>query len=420
MPLRRTRSSASLERVVRAFDLVASRQAALPSRRAVAREPVAHLRRACAAAATAETSGNRIAGLFMLHEFLTANREEILKLARARVEMRTAPQPTQEELTVGIPSFFDELVLILGNRGGSTDVLDRDAALHGARRQKLGFTVAQVVHDYGDLCQTITQLALDQQTSIGSQDFKTLNGCLDDAIAQAVTKYASERAQLTADEEVQRLGFLAHELRNHLQVASLSYQALRTGTVAIGGSTGAVLGRSLASLQDLVSRTMAQVRLEAGVHQHERIDIASFLEEAEAEGTIMARNRGMSLSVDRGHAGIAVQADRQLLGSAVSNLLQNAFKFSHDGGHVSLRASATADRVCIEVTDQCGGSLSAQQLDDLFGKFRQMGRDRSGLGLGLAITKQAIESMRGSVLARNNANVGCVFTIELPRLAASS
>jgi signal transduction histidine kinase len=356
----------------------------------------------------------------MLHEFLTANREEILRLTRARVAKRAAPLPTHEELTHGIPRFFDELVTILKSESRDSLLLGRDATVHGGHRQQVGFTVAQLVHDYGDLCQVITQLALDTHADIATQDFKTLNGCLDDAIAYAVTEYAQERARLTADEEIQRLGFLAHELRNHLHTASLAYQALKTGTVAIGGSTGAVLGRSLAGLQDLVDRSMAQVRLDAGIQHHQRIEIAPFLEEVEAAGTMVARAHGMSLSIERGSTGVAVEADRQLLGSAVSNLLQNAFKYSHERGHVRLRTTATRDRVVIEVEDQCGGLLKADQITEIFEGFRQGGQDRSGLGLGLAIAKRAIESMHGTVRARNNAGIGCVFTIELPRLVSSA
>jgi signal transduction histidine kinase len=356
----------------------------------------------------------------MLREFLVSNREEILRVARARVAKRAAPQPTHEELTVGIPRFFDELVSLLNSDRDFSDALDQDAILHGQERQHSGFTIAQVVHDYGDLCQVITQLALDLNARISTVEFKILNGCLDNAIAQAVTQHSRERARLTSNEEVQRLGFLAHELRNHLQTANLSYLALKTGTVAIGGSTGAVLGRSLASLQALVDRTMAQVRLDAGIQHHQRIEIAPFLEEVEAEAAMVAQTHRMSLSVERGKTGIAVEADRQLLGSAVSNLLQNAFKYSHEHGHVRLRTNATHDRVVIEVEDQCGGLLNAEQITELFEEFRHGGQDRSGLGLGLAIAKRAIESMLGTVRARNKAGIGCVFTVDLPRLVSSA
>lgn len=259
--------------------------------------------------------------IVMLHQFLNDNRTEILDRSRARVGLRLAPKPTQEELMLGIPLFLDELIAILLGNGNEQGKLDDDATRHGELRQQMGFTVAQVVHDYGDLCQVVTQLAIEREAPIGTEEFKTLNRCLDDAIAQAVTEYARLRERTIADEELQRLGFLAHELRNQLHTANLAYEILKSGTVAIGGSTGAVLRRSLSGLQKLVDRTLAQVRLESGLDRPERLDIAHFLEEVEAAGSIEARERGVSLTVDRGTAGVAVEADRQLLGSAVSNLL---------------------------------------------------------------------------------------------------
>ena len=73
------------------------------------------------------------------------------------------------------------------------------------------------------------------------------------------------------------------------------------------------------------------------------------------------------------------------------------------------------DRVVIEVEDQCGG-LEPGQIETLLEGFQQDGRDKSGLGLGLVISKRAIEAVDGTLRVRTIANVGCVFTIDLPRL----
>jgi signal transduction histidine kinase len=360
----------------------------------------------------------------MLHEFLTKHREEILKRTRSRVTTRTAPKPTHEELTRGVPLFLDQLIAILSRAELDSDdvtsdeVINQDATHHGEDRQQTGFSVEQVVRDYGDLCQIITQLAIDLEAPIGTDEFKTLNGCLDDAIAKAVSKFARVREVAITDDELQRLGFLAHEMRNLLQTASLAYEVLKEGAVGISGSTGAVLGRSLEALQRLVDNTLTQVWLDAGIHHRERVEMVPFMEEIEAAGSMLANDCGMSLSIERGSPGVAVEADRHLLGSAVSNLLQNAFKFTHANGHVSVSTSATSDRVVIEVEDQCGSVLEPGQLDALFEVFEQSGPDKSGLGLGLAITKKAIETMGGAMRARN-ADAGCVFTIDLPRLIGS-
>jgi signal transduction histidine kinase len=291
----------------------------------------------------------------MLHEFITANRAEILRRARSKVAGRLAPKATTAEIEIGIPLFLDQLVATLAHGGDRRVEMDRDATLHGQRSHEMGFTVAQLVEDYGELCQSVTQLAIEMKAPIDTSEFKTLNRCLDDAIAQAVTEYGRVRDRSTSADEVQRLGFLAHELRNHLQTANLAFAILKTGTVAVGGSTGAVLDRSLAGMGLLVDRTLAQIRLDSGVDHSERVQLSLFLEELEAAGMISARNRGITLVVDRVELDVFVLADKQLFGSAVSNLLQNAIKFTKSGGHVHLRAIVARGRVTIAVEDECGG-----------------------------------------------------------------
>jgi signal transduction histidine kinase len=352
----------------------------------------------------------------MLHEFITENREEVIRRTRALVAQRAAPQPTKAELEIGIPLFLDDLVATLRGGFDRSESIDRDASLHGHNRQRSGFTVAQVVHDYGDICQSVTQLAIELRAPIDTDEFKTLNRCLDDAIAHAVTEYSRTRERSIVEEEVERLGFLAHELRNHLQTASLSYEILRSGSVSIGGSTGAVLGRSLAGLSQLVDRTLAQVRLDDGVDHRERVDIPGFLEEIEAACSIAARDRDVSLTVERGDESVSVDADRQLLGSAFSNLLQNAIKFTPPRGHVRLLTTVTADRVSIDVEDQCGG-LAPGRTEAFFDESmpRKQGGPGQGLGLGLIISKRAVGSMGGTICARNRPGIGCVFTIDMPR-----
>ena len=123
--------------------------------------------------------------------------------------------------------------------------------------------MSQVVHDYGDICQAITELALERHAPITTDEFHTLNRCLDTAIAEAVTEHARITAQRTGTEEIERLGQVAHELRNLLGTA-LAFRTLKQGAVAINGSTGAVLGRSLMGLSDLIDSTLSEVRLGAG------------------------------------------------------------------------------------------------------------------------------------------------------------
>ena len=135
----------------------------------------------------------------MLHEFITINREEIVLRCRAKVATRSVPPPTEAEIDHGVPLFLDQLVTTLRGQGQLNPEISRSAVLHGHDLLRQGFTVSQVVHDYGDICQSITELALEQDAPISTDDFRILNRCLDDAIAGAVTEFGRGRNQSTLD-----------------------------------------------------------------------------------------------------------------------------------------------------------------------------------------------------------------------------
>ena len=113
----------------------------------------------------------------------------------------------------------------------------------------------------------------------------------------------------------------------------------------------------------------------------------------------------------------ALTLTARVLTAVVTNLLQNAFKFTRPGSSVTLRGSAAAQRVLIAVEDECGG-LPEGTIDDLFRPFEQRSADRSGLGLGLglAMCRWGTEVNSGLISARNLPKHGCVFTVALPRV----
>jgi signal transduction histidine kinase len=94
------------------------------------------------------------------------------------------------------------------------------------------------------------------------------------------------------------------------------------------------------------------------------------------------------------------------------NLLTNAFKYTRAGGSVVLRAFRVGEHVHIEVEDECGGFPESH--GDPFQPFAdRRGRDRSGLGLGLSITRKAVAAHGGDLSVRNLPGKGCVFVIDL-------
>jgi signal transduction histidine kinase len=245
-----------------------------------------------------------------------------------------------------------------------------------------------------------------------------LNRCLDDAIAGAVTEYGRERNQSGIDGEsargTERLGFFAHELRNLLNTGLMAFEVLKTGNVGVVGSTGTVLHRTLLASHSLVTRSLAEVRLTQGIQNREIIDLAAFIEEVASASALDANARGVRLIVPAIEDGLRIMADRQVLAAVIANLLQNAFKFTKAGTAVTLRINATAERVLIEVEDECGG-LPSGDANELFRPFEQRSADRTGMGLGLAFCRWGAKANEGQIYARDLPGRGCVFTVDLPR-----
>ncbi|MEO8601768.1 MAG: HAMP domain-containing sensor histidine kinase [bacterium] len=351
----------------------------------------------------------------MLTAFLDTNRQEILTRARTQVGSRAAPRPTQTELQNGLPLFLDHLITALGHPlDAPTDAIGNAATKHGSDMVQSGFSVSQVVHDYGDLCQAITQVADEREAAISNDEFRTLNGCLDNAIALAVTEFERQREQVLAVESGNQLGVLVREMRNRLNVALLAFDLIQTGSVGVSGSTAAVVTRSLIALRDLVDRSFADVRLRTGAGHPEPIVLADLIEEVCVGTAIVARHLSLDFSVAPVDAAVQVYADRQNLSSALGNVLQNALESTPRRGRVVLSTRATADRVLIEIADECGG-LPPGEPEELCALFAPRGADRSGLGVGLAITRHAVEECGGVVHVQNHPGKGCTFVVDLPK-----
>jgi signal transduction histidine kinase len=355
-----------------------------------------------------------------LHQFISAHREDLISRTRTKVASRLAPRSTEDELKNGVPLFLDQLVeaLRFARSRAETAAIGRSARLHGGDMLKLGFTVAQVVRSYGDVCQAVTELADKTDSSITIEEFQTLNRCLDDATAEAVTEYMRLRECSLTEGETRRSGMLAHEMRNGLSAATMAFRILKNGEVAINGSVAGVVTRSLRRLGSLIDRSLLEVRVNSGKEQRQRVALRELVEEAQVDATLEAEARHLALTVTPVDGGIYVDVDPHILSGALANLMDNALKFTRNGGHVSLRTSATTARVLIDVEDECGG-LPAGETEKLFDAFEQRSADRTGLGLGLFIARKGVEANGGVMRVRDVPGAGCVFTIDLPRVASA-
>jgi signal transduction histidine kinase len=350
----------------------------------------------------------------MLDQLIRDKRAEIIARTRAKVVARSNCRPADVRLGQGIPVFLDDLSETLSGTSSQAPTMSANAARHGRDLMQMGFSVSQLIHGYGDVCQAVTELALDCETPISMADFRALNCCLDEAIASAVTEYQLQREARLSRQGAERLGVLAHELRNALSGALLAFGTLRRG-IGPDNKTGAILNRSLSRLRDLIDRSVSEVRLEAGVVHYQRLIIADLIRDVLLSAATGAAARGVSLEVVPMEAQLEVEADRHLLIGAVENLLQNAFKFTCRGGRVSLKVHQTEGQLLIGVEDECGG-LPPGKTDQLFDAFEQHGADRSGLGLGLWISRASLQAMGGKLCVLDLPGKGCIFTAALPRL----
>lgn len=369
----------------------------------------------------------------MLHDFLKTNGPELIDRCRAKVAKRRAPRATPAELEHGIPLFLAQLTEMLPDRRthrfadasvpGQRAVLaesdlEASAMKHGNELLRHDFTIEQVVHDYGDLCQAITELAAEQGAPISVHEFGILNIKLDNAIAVAVSEYAAQREKAVTNQRLlankEHLGELAHEMRNLLNTTILAIAAIKGGSVGFGGATAAALDRSLIGMRALIDRTLVEVRLESGSKtSREVIEIGPFVSDVQVAAALEASHKGCQLTIASIAPGLFVEADRHILASAVANLLQNAFKFTRRDSQVVLSAHESKGRVLIEVQDECGG-LPDKMVTQPIRPFAQHGADRSGMGLGLSISQKGIEASGGTLTARNVPG-GCAFTIDLPQ-----
>lgn len=372
----------------------------------------------------------------MLHLFLSNNRNALVDRCLLKVAQRSESKAAHASSLYGIPVFLDELIETLqieqsasplssrrvsGPAGGPShsSKLGHTAKLHGRELSEHGFTLEQVVHDYGDLCQAITDLASELNANIEIDEFRTLNRCLDNGIADAVTEFSYQRRLISDDRQEQALnhhrGVLVQEMRDHVNAAVHALAAIKSGQAGFGGATSGVLERSLAGMQTIVNRSVAEARVDAGLPvNRELILVEGFIAEIKEAAQLEAQSYGCDFATYVVGLDLAVKADRSLLSSAVGNLLQNAFKFTHRGSKVTLTAYADGNNVLMDVQDHCGG-LGHINKQDLFLPFKQMGTQNSGTGLGLSICQRSVQANQGVLTVRDLPGSGCVFTISLPR-----
>ncbi len=303
--------------------------------------------------------------------------------------------------------------------GRSDEVVVADTAgLHGIELLRLGYTLSHVVHAYGAMCQSITELATKKKAPITTTEFHDLNQCLDVAMAGAVTAYAFQKNSNESTREVEHLGSLAHESRNALNTTVMAFDLVKDGTVTPRGSTGQMVDKGLKRLNELIDRSLTEVRLKVDPKIIvESRNLSLLVDQIALTAKIEAQSKQQILET-RIDPSLNVEADQQLFHSAVSNLIQNALKYTRVGGKIQIRGHLIGDNIVVEVEDECGG-LAPNAETELFKPFVQQNENRKGLGLGLTIAQRAVLLNHGTIQVQNLPEKGCILKITLPKKSKS-
>jgi hypothetical protein len=353
-----------------------------------------------------------------LHEILTAKRDEILRCYCDQVIAIVAPNVvSREDILDHMPPFFDNAIAELQHRARApgADRGEQIAVQHGVQRFEIGFDIDALVRDYGLLNKCILDVLGQAGASASVAEHRVLSDFLIEGIALAVSAYIEQRDAAQREQSRKHFAFLAHEIRNELSNVSLAVGVLDAHDSLPDVKVVRILHRGLARLREMVNGALVEASLDAGVTaQREHLVLVELLREASEDSAIDAESRQITVTVKAAES-VTIEADPKLLRSAVTNLLRNAVKFTRPGSQVVIRGGLRAEGgVFIEVEDGCGG-LAPGAIAKIFTPFTQASADRSGFGLGLAITRQAIEAQGGSITVRDLPGQGCVFAIDFPR-----
>jgi signal transduction histidine kinase len=356
----------------------------------------------------------------MLNDVLAAHRDEVMALWQAQIAGTLAPEALAPlELANHIPEFLDEIVSVLRTEAGLSPrgpapEESTTAAVHGAQRLRLGFSLDSVVREYGALSAAIVSVARDAGAEISYREMEVLFDAIIAGIARAVSEYTQQRDAELQRQTNEHFAFIAHELRNPLSSAILNFQILRTkGQLPADSRAVAAIERDLQRTSELIEQTLQIARVASGIELHRQATtLAALVGEAEQGAVTEAESKGVEIRTAV-EADEPIELDTRLVRSALGNLVRNAVKYTCAGSLVEVRGRIANGRAVLEVEDCCGG-LEAGKVEEAFAPFVRLDSHQSGFGLGLAIAKQAVDAHGGSIRVQNLPGKGCIFVLELP------
>jgi signal transduction histidine kinase len=405
----------------------------------------------------------------MLHTFVLAHRDELIARCKATAARRIAPLPYPDDRDFGIERFVDQLIKTLaleraghrsealefsGTKDGisttsatsATSDLQAVAARHGFELARHQFTIEQVVHDYGDLCQSITDLAVETGKQISNDEFRSLNRCLDNGIANAVKVFTlrreyqllnahereraagevlnaslaervAERTQEleTACEELKAFSYsLAHDLRGPLSSINgfglLLERLLPEDTPALALSHLGRIRAETVRMGDMVDAMLTLANLSRRELQWDVLDLSAAATSVLAELQERQPSRSVQISVQQG---LHLACDAPLLRLVLENLLGNAWKFTaqHEHAHIGFGLQQLPSGESAFYVKDNGVGFDMDHAGKLFGLFERMNvaPEYAGSGIGLANVQRIIVRHKGRVWAQSVPGQGSTF-----------
>ncbi|MFN8556034.1 MAG: HAMP domain-containing sensor histidine kinase [Dehalococcoidia bacterium] len=215
-------------------------------------------------------------------------------------------------------------------------------------------------------------------------------------------------------------GNVAHELKTPLTSIQGYSQALLDGIVRTPeerAHAARVINDEAERMRRLVEDLLYLSRLESGQLRLERapVRIGALLEHAAERIAWQVRDSGRELRVHTAIDIPAVSGDERRLEQVLGNLLENALRFTPEGGRITLSAAWSLDRVTVRVHNP-GAYIPPEHLPRLFERFYQVDRSRSGPhgGLGLAIAAEIVAAHGGAIGAASDRDTGTEFAVTLP------